>query len=112
MRAAGGSRTVFATSASRPHSTVRIACLRSSIASRSAAANLARTRPTSSLFSGVCSCTGGFGGGGAAGFGGAAAGGAAAGGLAWGGGVGGGPPRGLVAAGPAGGRCFFGLFGH
>src|SRR5256884_8132538 len=88
MRAAGGSRTVFATSASRPHSTVRIACLRSSIASRSAAANLARTRPTSSLFSGVCSCTGGFGGGGAAGFGGAAAGGGAAGGLAWGGGGG------------------------
>src|SRR6266576_4143498 len=52
------------------------------MASTSAPPNFARTRPTNSLFNGVCNCTGGFGGGGAAGFGGAAPGGEATAGLA------------------------------
>src|SRR5690242_5231326 len=51
------------------------------MASTRAAANLARTRPTNSLLSGICNCTGGFGVTGAAGFGGAAPGGAVAAGL-------------------------------
>src|SRR2546430_12133091 len=66
------SRRYSEISTSFARSTVRIACLRSSIASRSAVPNLARNRLTKSLSRGVCRTTGGFGGGGAAAFGGAA----------------------------------------
>src|SRR6266478_5638055 len=66
------SRRCSAISTNRARSTIRMACLRSSIASRSAAPNLARNRVTNSLSSGVCSTTGGLGGAGAAGFAGTA----------------------------------------
>src|SRR5260370_38664740 len=57
-------------STSRAPSTVKMACLRSSVASTSAAPNLARNLLTKSLSRGVCSTTGGLGGAGTAPFGG------------------------------------------
>src|SRR5215467_5386199 len=102
------SRKYCEISASRPASTVRIACLRSSIASTRAVPNFARTRPTNSLFRGVCSWTGGFGGGGAAGFGGTAAGGAAAAGFAGGVDEGAEPLAGLSPAGAPEDCCSLG----
>src|SRR6266436_2519861 len=98
---------VDAISASWPRSTVRIACLRSSIASKRAAPNLPRIRVTSSLLSGVCSDTGGFGAAGTAGFGGAP-GAATPAGLAGGTDAEDGLPPGLSPVGTEGGCCSLG----